>query len=351
MKKDYTKPFQWLIDDRYRIGFHVAFWIFIYLDEILSFFSITPSLGAETLKWFPFEIIGDLFLVYVNLYLLIPKLLLKNKLWKYLGASTLFVLLNLLLMIYLYYEPPYELQSMISFIVNTFVTNASLVAMAVCIKIFKIFTKNRERLQDLQYQNLQSEISLLKSQVNPHFLFNALNSIHVLSRTQPKSASEAILQLSDLMRYQIYDCNTELIPIKNEIEYLENYLALEKMRKNKASIIFETTGQLNGVQVAPLLFIPFVENAIKHGVNIDNQSSLKISINIDQKNVNFYIENDVPPNNPKQRNGGIGLANVKRRLELIYPKEHQLTIKSNDDKYIVILTIPKRSKGMSLFSN
>ena len=343
MKKDYTKPFQWLVDDRYRIGFHVAFWIFIYLDEILSLFSITPALEAETLKMFPFEIMGDLFLVYINLYVLIPHLLLKNKLWKYLGTSILFVFMNLLLMIYLYYEPPYELPPMISFIVNTFVTNASLVAMAVCIKIFKIFTKNRERLQDLQFQNLQSEISLLKSQVNPHFLFNALNSIHVLSRTQPKHASEAILQLSDLMRYQIYDCNTELIPLKNEVEYLENYLALEKLRKNKASILFKTNGPMNGVQVAPLLFIPFVENAIKHGVNIDNQSNLKLDINIDEKNVNFYIENNVPLNNKIKKNGGIGLANVKRRLELIYPKEHQLTIENKDDKYIVSLTIPKRN--------
>ncbi len=338
MKKDFTKPFQWLLDGRYRLLFHLMFWVFVYLDELLSLIGITPPLENPLLLiW---EVLGDVFLVYFNLYVLLPWLLLKNKVWRYLAASLALVVLNVLLMLYLYYQPPFEASEVTSAFISTFVTNASILAMAVGVKIFKIFIKNRQRLQELQYENLQTEITFLKNQINPHFLFNALNNIHVLSRKNGRDSSEAILQLSDLLRYQIYDCSKDRVPLKNEIEYLENYLALDKLRKNKSAISFELNGDVSGVMVAPFLFIPFVENAIKHGANLENQSRLKISFNISPEKINFHVENQKPKDVIKKEEGGIGLANVKRRLELLYPEQYDLSVKNGAEKFIVDLTVP-----------
>ncbi len=338
MKKDFTKPFQWLLDGRYRLLFHLVFWVFIYLDEWLSLVGITPPLDHP--KLLILEISGDVFLVYFNLYVLLPWLLLKNKVWRYGAISIGLIILNVLLMLYLYYEPPFETSEVTSYFISTFVTNASILAMAVGLKIFKVFIKNRQRLQELQYENLQTEITFLKNQINPHFLFNALNNIHVLSRKNLKDSSEAILQLSDLLRYQIYDCSKERVPLKNEITYLENYLALDKLRKNKSAIFFEVNGNINGTLVAPFLFIPFVENAIKHGANLENQLQLKIIFNIDSDKINFNVENQKPKDVIKKEEGGIGLANVKRRLELLYPKQYNLSIKNDTEKFTVDLTVP-----------
>jgi sensor histidine kinase YesM len=339
MKKDYTRPFQWALDSRYRLLFHVVFWVFIYSDELLSLLKVTPAI--DTIHLFPWEVLGDMALVYVNLYLFIPLLLLRNRFWLYIGASFVTVLLNIGLMFALYYESDCNDCSFLSYFINIFLTNASLLASAVCIKIFKIFIKNRQRLQELQTANLNAEITNLKNQINPHFLFNALNNIHVLSRKKPAAASESILLLSDLLRYQLYDCSAEKVPLVNEIDYLKNYLELDKMRKENASVDFQVIGNVNGLEVAPFLFIPFVENAIKHSASLDGRSCIAIRFDLQPNRIEFHIKNDKSAHPTGSAKGGIGLANVRRRLDLLYPAKHALQLKENDTTYSVDLVLEK----------
>ena len=215
----------------------------------------------------------------------------------------------------------------------------TLLGTAIAVKIFKIFLQNQSKINELEKSGLQTELAYLKDQINPHSLFNALNNIYVQSRKRPEEASESILLLSDLLRYQLYDCAKEKVYLKGEIEYLKNYIKLDSMRKNNARIQFEVNGEPNRKMVAPFIFLPFIENAVKHGANLDNESTIKIELNIKGDQIDFFVENDVPKQKSNIPQGGIGLTNVRRRLELLYPARHQLDIKEQGGKFQVRLTL------------
>jgi LytS/YehU family sensor histidine kinase len=202
----------------------------------------------------------------------------------------------------------------------------------------KIRADNANKTRD--QQRLENELKFLKAQVNPHFLFNSINSVYFLIKKDPDKAAETLIKLSDLLRYQLYDCTDDRIEIEKELNYLRNFIALEKIRKGeKIQVRFDMDQQLSGFQIAPFLLIPFVENAFKHVSNFSSANN-RIDIQFEKQNGTFkaFVENTTD-NLIKNEVGGIGLKNVKRRLELLYPGKHELHISERDGKYAVQLSL------------
>jgi sensor histidine kinase YesM len=216
---------------------------------------------------------------------------------------------------------------------------AVLMASVVGLVVFKKWISDVQHMNELQKANLETELEQLKSQVNPHFLFNTLNNLLVLTKTDPEKATQVLLGLSDLLRYQLYDSAREKILLSKDIEFIHNLLALEKIRKDDFSYEIQTEGQTGGILLAPFLFIPFVENAIKHGASAVGHSYLKLQFRITYKMLHFKSENS-KPSTRHNLPGGIGLKNIKRRLALLYRDNYILDIKDDADKYIVNLTLP-----------
>lgn len=351
MQPKYTKAFELFLNSRYRIYQHIIFWLFFYADAIASLFDPPGLLEDYYMQIGLF--VGDLIAVYFNLYFLIPKFLLKNRVRLYLLFSTLilviFAFTNHQLNQYLYAdfilenEIPEEEWYTWSGLVNSFIFQVSVLGSAIGINIFKRFLRNRGKIEELENTNLKTELAYLKEQINPHFLFNALNNIYVQTRKRPKEASESILLLSDLLRYQLYDCVKEKVYLKGEIDYLKNYLKLDQLRKNKAEISFSINGNPNNLMVAPFIFLPFIENAVKHGLSIENESFIKINFDLSPDSISFAVENSIPNHKTPNRVGGIGLANVQRRLDLLYPETHILKIEKSKETHKVSLVLNQNS--------
>ncbi len=192
-------------------------------------------------------------------------------------------------------------------------------------------------------QKVTSELSFLKAQLNPHFLFNSLNSIYSLAHKQSKDTTNAIVLLSDLMRYMIYEANKELVPLQRETEYIKNYIDLQLLRlKDSSDVKINIHGDLN-YQIEPLLLISFIENAFKYGTDFKGKTHITIKISIENGLLNLYVFNTISHQQPKNENSGIGLQNIKNRLELLYPNQHTFNIKNEKKSYEVNLTLKLKS--------
>ena len=204
--------------------------------------------------------------------------------------------------------------------------------------------KNLRIKRELETQNLTSELAFLKSQINPHFLFNTLNNIHTLAYKKADGTPEAIMKLSELMRYMIYESNVDVVPLTQEIEYLKSFIDLQELRfKTKRIVDFEISGKIEEAQIAPLILLPFVENAFKHGYQIDSQGAIKVRLLIGEQ-IEYSVANAFSASHSNEQRdevGGIGLENIQRRLELIYPKQFELSIDQSEDHFTVKLIIQK----------
>lgn len=196
-----------------------------------------------------------------------------------------------------------------------------------------------KRLKDLENEKNQAELAMLKNQINPHFLFNTLNNLYGLCVEKSDAAPEVVLKLSDMMRYTIYEGRKEEVSLAKEVEYLENFLGLQKLRhRHQPEIDFQVTIKQDKL-ISPLLFIVPVENAFKHGVEkLTELGFVRISLYSDQEKLNLKVENNFEVN-PHHTNTGIGLENLKRRLELAYPEMHSLQITQEKGVYQLVLEI------------
>jgi LytS/YehU family sensor histidine kinase len=203
-------------------------------------------------------------------------------------------------------------------------------------------SKSWYTLQQLQKEKLSIELNSLKAQVNPHFLFNSLNSIYSQALAKSEQTADTVLELSNLLRYMLYEVGEDMVPLSKEIEMLENYIELQKLRVDEsAHISWRVSGELEGVKIAPLLIFPLVENAFKHGLKGASEDSyVRVSVHVDQS-ILIEIENNIGEvdDMEKGKYGGIGLENVKRRLELIYPRQYELVIDDKDDSFHVKLEL------------
>ncbi|MFL5747810.1 MAG: sensor histidine kinase [Niastella sp.] len=208
----------------------------------------------------------------------------------------------------------------------------------------KEWAKSELRQTQLQANQLSTEIKFLKSQINPHFLFNTLNNLFSMAQAKENDElADGILKLSGMMRYMLYDSNEERVPLGKEITYLEECITLNKLRyaDEEVTVTFDHPGQTADVRIAPMLFIPFVENAFKHGVAIGQKATIHIAIVVSGQKLIFDCVNTDYSFIKKMEMeiSGIGLENVKRRLELAYPGKHQLSIKHESGKFMVNLEI------------
>ena len=222
-------------------------------------------------------------------------------------------------------------------------TNVSIVVIAFAYRLLLIWFKQEKIRAELENQKLQAELSFLKMQVNPHFLFNALNNIYSLAVIEDsKKTGTSILKLSELMRYMLYEKeDTESkVSLDKEIHHINSYIDLEKLRHlGDIYVNFSIEGDINGKRIAPLLIFPLIENAFKHGVLTEKDKPVHIQLQVTSQQVKFSITNF---NNGYEKDtvGGIGLQNVKKRLDLIYGAKHKLDINRSEDRFTVDLLLP-----------
>ncbi|GGX18193.1 hypothetical protein GCM10007384_19600 [Aquimarina muelleri] len=202
-----------------------------------------------------------------------------------------------------------------------------------------LVVQNKNRyLSELQYK---TELKYLKAQIQPHFFFNTLNGLYALTIKKSDLAPYMVLKLSNFMRYVIYDTSKKKLPLLQEIDHIDNYIELEKMRYgDRVTSIIDINGNIDGVKVVPMLFLPFIENAFKHGLKNADQMELSISFEKKQNELIFISKNNYEEEYQSIKTHGIGIKNVKRRLQILYPKNFTLNITQKNNEYSVLLKIP-----------
>lgn len=209
--------------------------------------------------------------------------------------------------------------------------------------LFKKWYQKEIDNKELEQVNTETELKYLKSQINPHFLFNSLNSLYALTLKKSDNAPEVVLKLSDLLRYLLYEAGEKKVPLSKEIGYMKNYVELEQLRQgDRTAVHLSIIGDDSDCNIEPMLFVPFIENAFKHGVDNNIAASvIDIDLNINNGIMVFKISNDKPEHSTfkdADYKGGIGLTNVKKRLDLLYP-DHEIDIKDTKTKYTVTLKL------------
>lgn len=197
-----------------------------------------------------------------------------------------------------------------------------------------------ERKEEMQQQQLATELNMLRSQVNPHFLFNTLNGIYSMAVAKDEKTPDSVMKLSRIMRYTLEESQTEKVALNKEIEFIKSYIDLQKLRANdKLHVTFDVEGNTDSVQIAPLLFIPFIENAFKYGVSAHSDSDIHIGIDCMNRQLHFSCSNSIFPAQKIKSGTGTGISNVKRRLELLYENNHELKINKKENSFQVDLYI------------
>lgn len=326
---------------------HVIFWTATVAFHMFTRIDMVKEAGFDQ---FALEIIirnGLLaLLIYFNLLVLIPTYAKKKKVVPY--AFLVFVYLGLYVLsknAHDVYLNGYVLghESSKSLFYNTYY-NFSIgifyLAFSVALNLSKEWHDQRELIRKLELDKLTSELEYLKAQINPHFVFNSINTIYFQIDKHNIPARESLSAFSEMLRYQLYECNGKEIPIEKEIVYLKNYVALQRTRKDENyTISFEVGENLNDFAISPLLFIPFVENAFKHVSHHPHQNEVRIRINRHDNKVELSVFNTKENKTIVNGYTGIGLKNVKRRLELLYKDRHELVIENKPDHYEVHLTL------------
>lgn len=331
-----------------RIIIHTSFWTLLLLLLVgleVRFNNVDP--------WFAFttELLRVCFyaiLIYVNIYLLIPRFLQDRKLLVYglLLLGLVFIVTPLMIQAFSWKFRNYpELQDqVIRHQAGYYLLNFILTASFTLIKIINDWVRTKREGRRVHMETMKSELRFLKSQINPHFLFNTLNSLYALTIKKSDQAPEVVLRLADMMRYMLYECNEKWVPLDREVAYIGNYLELEKVRHgDRVRINFDVEGNTGYHKIAPLLFIPFLENSFKHGLASSlGSGEIDVHVRIDDDELSFTISNSKPEELPRPEGrqfGGIGLANVRKRLQLLYPNTHQLHIDNSPKQFSVRMTL------------
>ncbi len=329
-----------------RVVYHAIFWL-VFLIAMVRTDGGELSLGYSII----IESINLLFfalIVYFNLFYLIPNYLNDKKFILYCILLVLSVLILTPIKIFvLYFLLSYFPGMQNALILNqnlTFLSTFIIAGSSTILKIISDWVRYQRDRRELQTQTMQSELKFLKSQINPHFLFNTLNNLYALTLKKSDKAPEIVIKLSEMMRYMLYECNEKRVLLSKEVSYIRNYLDLERLRQGKnVQIDFTVKGNVTNQKIAPLMFIPFLENSFKHGLNNQiSQGFVNIEMEVSEGSVDFYIENSKAEKLPAiehRRSGGIGLVNVRRRLNLLYPNHYNLDIKDNPNTYAVNLKL------------
>lgn len=331
---------------------HISFWL-VYLS--FFFYQLSNFRRGREIDWSEVvafglvQLIFTMLIAYLNYFYLLPRYLLHKKFWQYL--LELLIPFAIIITIRVHFQrfliDGYTYQR--HYFYSTFyIVEISIITLFITIFIGMVrfavdWFELSARQKETENEKLTAELNFLKAQINPHFLFNTLNNLYYLAYTQSPNTTEVIEKLSQMMRYMIYDSNYAQVPMSKEIEYMRNYISLEKLRlNNQIPIEFEVQGNPQEVLIAPLIFITFLENAFKHGVSNNYPGAwVNILVKVDGKECTYQVENSkIPSSKPEaEEKSGIGLQNVKRRLELSYPENYKLDIEDKSDRYCVNLKL------------
>ena len=279
---------------------------------------------------------------YFNAYLLIPRFIYKKKYWQFTAAHAatfIFILLEVHLFLLLFFHKMHYNSRTVFFNLLIYVF---IFALSTAYQLIKDKVQSDKLAQEKQNESLKTELSLLRSQVSPHFMFNVLNNMVSLARKQSDLLEPSLIKLSSLMRYMLYEADEEKVSIEKEMDYLQSYIDLQQQRfgkKVQVNVRMHTFD--NHYQVEPMLLIPFVENAFKHGTGMIEDARIDIDLEAEKNILQFVVTNKYNPASIeiKDKTSGIGLTNVKRRLNLLYGKRHSLEISKQDNQFVVSLRI------------
>ncbi len=341
------KKFDWIFSDR--LLQHILFWvahIVFYATLYGSFEENYAQTFAEELIYAPVKMA----FTYFTLYFLLPRFLLTGEyvlffVWFFttsLVAGTIQRYISFTFVYPLYY-PSWLADPFFYFpkIVKSFVGMYTVVFTAVAIKLLKYWYTNQKAQRILTEEKLQAELKFLKTQIHPLFLLNTLKILYALTLKKSDKAPETVLKLSELINYMLYECRSDQVPLSKEIKFIRNYIDIEKMRYGeKLDVDLRVTGDVADRNIAPLILLPFVENCFKHGASENLQQSwVKVSIDSHIDHIVIKVENSKVGENGTPREEGIGIRNVKRRLDLLYPSRYELKILNGEETFLVILSI------------
>lgn len=327
--------------------FSIAFWFFLLVLPFLNAYTDGDMERIEFLKkTFPASLVSVPFF-YANTLWLARKYLNNSRMAHYfVGVLILFVLHWLI---------QWKIKSFIitEFKVNLFdfrtlIPVLFITSMSTLSSILLYLQQQDEFYKELKAEKTVSELAFLRSQISPHFIFNVLNGLVYLIRTNSKLAEETTIKLSKMIRYVLYESDSRQVVLSQEVEYLRNYIELQTVRFGEdVAIDFKTEGLLQDQIIEPMLLIPFVENAFKHGVGMIEDPFISIKLACENNILSFEVQNKITPEKPENRDrqSGIGLKNVKRRLELLYPQLHQLVIDQQNQLFTVQLQLTLKLKS------
>lgn len=323
---------------------HLIFWILV-----VTYFAWGFGLDLHPLESFKnalFFLPGHLIMVYPLLYFLVPRFLLKRKFWPFFTGCLVLTLLCALytILAQLSLNTVGALQGATLTVGRNILPFIHVGAIAASIKLLKHWYVQRKKTLEAEQQRAVAELQLLKAQLHPHFLFNTLNNLYSHTLEFSPKSPEIVMKLSGLLRFMIYESNTPVIPLSREITLMQDYIGLEQMRYgDRLEISFSVEGDLQDYQIAPLLLLPFLENAFKHGTSeVIDQCWINFHMSVDRGTMQFKLINSIDPSgsrSEKHLTGGIGLDNVARRLQLLYRDMHQLEIVRFDEVFVVSLDI------------
>lgn len=327
------------------------FWATYFIFEVIRWGSRYED------YWYSFEsnlvtVPFTMILVYVNIYYLIPEFILKKKYKRYILLFFLILCVWYLFRtacIYFWINPDVwpestEDESGFSFnhVIEVFTIGVGHTALFTAIKLTADWIHERKRVEKLQEIQARTELNFLKSQMQPHFFFNTLNNLYALTLAKSDVAPSVILKLSDIMEYVLYDVRETHVRLFDEIKYINNYIDLERLRfGDEIESVIDITGDIEKIDIPPLLFLPFIENCFKHGVKKNNNVQIKIDFTIkDDEYLIFKVINTFSKNTDEKIKHGIGNKNVRRRLELLYNSKFELSTEIIENTYKVFLKIP-----------
>ena len=334
------------------VSMHILFWacyvflpLFLIYNPQSNLPAQTPAQTAQNDKYFYpiFFFINFLsvLIFYTNAEWLIPKFFQKKKYQLY----TLFVIITLGIAIVCNYGFRYWLMDTpprTFFTFTPFYLFMSVIGISACYRLLNDYQSTQRLQNEREKIRLQSELSFLRSQISPHFMFNLMNSLASLARKKSDLLEPVIIKMSDLLRYMLYDSDEKKVPISKEANYLRSYVELQQLRFGQnVRIDLDIDIQNENIALEPMLLIPFVENAFKHGTGLIKAPFITILLQSSENKLKFVVTNRYTnaANDTKDGNSGIGLANVNRRLELLYPDLHQLEIHTDNHLFIADLTL------------
>jgi len=333
------------------IAFHIAAWTLLFSLPFLLRPTYENSNTHEShdhtgwnaiLKYILTNVLWVSFF-YLNAYVLMPFFIYKKKYWEYAALQVpVFVVLIIcdwILFRLFLTDRTYQLRLAILFVIFPYLF---VLAGSIAFRMIKDKIQYDQLIQDREKENLKTELSFLRSQVSPHFMFNVLNNMVALARKKSEQLEPSLLKLSSLMRYMLYEADEEKVPLEKETEYLQSYIDLQQQRfGNNVAVNFHSEVPDKHYDIEPMLLIPFVENAFKHGTGMIENASIDIELRAKNNMLNFVVRNKYNPESIeiKDKTSGIGMSNVKRRLNLLYGGNHSLLISKNDGWFSVSLQL------------